>query len=466
MIVFDMNACGRLASADFVFVRGQQRGKVAAYRPPIRPGKSGIDMPEARPSAAMVRDASSTKSHKSVLFTVTITLVFSAVFSTGCEKQKPLEAAPPVVEVVEVTQKDVPITKEWVATLTGKVNAQIRAQVAGYLMKQTYVNGTYVKKGTPLFQLDQRTFQAAVDQAKGVLQQAKGDLGRAQAQQGKTQQDVTRYTPLAQQGAISKQELDDAVQNNLSALAQVESAKASVASAEAALETTKLNLGFSTIVAPIDGIAGIANAQVGDFIGPQSMNPLTTISIVNPILVNFTPSEQEYLKFMRETEKTGETEREALGRLNWELELTDGSIYPLKGKFYALDRQIDISTGAILLQVEFPNPNNLLRPGGFGNIRTIGRIERGALLVPQRAVTDVQGKYLIAVVGSDSKVNIRPVTVGDKVGAMWIVAEGLKPGDRVVAEGTTKVSDGIHVNPKPYSPGSTTPANSGTGTAN
>lgn len=401
------------------------------------------------------------KHRKSALFVLATTLAFSS----GCDKQQPAEVAP-VVEVVEVTQKDVPITKEWVATLTGKVNAQIRSQVAGYLMKQTYGNGAYVKKGTPLFQLDPRTFQAAFDQAKGVLQQAKGDLGRAQAQQGKTQQDVTRYTPLAQQGAISKQELDDAVQNNLSALAQVESAKASVAAAEAALETAKLNLGFSTIVAPIDGIVGIANAQVGDFISPQSMNPLTTISTVNPILVNFSPSEQVYLNFMREMEKTGETEREALGRLNWELELTDGSVYPLKGKFYALDRQIDITTGAILLQVEFPNPGNLLRPGGFGNIRTVGRIEKGALLVPQRAVTDVQGKYLIAVVGADNKVEIRPVTVGEKVGAMWIVEQGLKPGDRVVAEGTQKVSDGIHVNPKAYSPGSTTPANSGAGTAN
>lgn len=420
-------------------------------------------MPEAQFNAGMIRAVSSSRKYfKCVLFT----LVTALAFSTGCEKQKPLEAAPPVVEVVEVTQKDVPVTKEWVATLTGKVNAQIRAQVAGYLMKQTYENGAYVKKGTPLFQLDPRTFQAAVDQAKGVLEQAKGELGRAQAQQGKTQQDVTRYTPLARQGAISKQELDDAVQNNLSALAQVESAKASVASADAVLETAKLNLGFSTIVAPIDGIAGIANAQVGDFISSQSMNPLTTISIVNPILANFTPSEQEYLKFMRETGKTGETERQALGRLNWELELTDGSIYPLKGKFYALDRQIDISTGAILLQIEFPNPGNLLRPGGFGNIRTVGRIEKGALLVPQRAVTDVQGKYLIAVVGSDNKVNIRPVTVGEKVGAMWIVTQGLKPGDQVVAEGTTKVSDGIHVNPRPYSPGSATPAISGVGTAN
>jgi RND family efflux transporter MFP subunit len=399
---------------------------------------------------------------KSALFVLAITML---AFSGGCDKGKTAEAAPPVVEVVEVTQKDVPITSQWVATLTGKVNAQIRAQVAGYLMQQIYANGTYVKKGAPLFQLDPRTFQASVDQAKGVLQQANGDLARAQAQQGKTQLDVARYTPLAQQGAISKQELDDAVQNNLSALAQVEAAKAAVASAQAALETSKLNLGFSTIVAPIDGVAGIANAQVGDFIS-QSTNPLTTISTINPILANFTPSEQEYLKAMREIEKAGETERQALGRLNWQLELTDGSIYPLNGRFYALDRQVDISTGAILLQVEFPNPNNLLRPGGFGNIRTVGRVEMGALLVPQRAVTDVQGKYLIAVVGSDNKVSIRPVIVGEKVGDMWIIVDGLRPGDRVVAVGTTKVSDGIHVNPKPYSPGTTAPTSSAAGATN
>jgi membrane fusion protein (multidrug efflux system) len=386
-------------------------------------------------------------------------------FAAGCGKGKTAEAAPPEVEVVDVTQKDVPITSQWVATLTGKVNAQIRAQVAGYLMQQIYSNGAYVRKGTPLFQLDPRTFQASLDQAKGVLQQANGDLARAQAQQGKTQMDVARYTPLAQQGAISKQELDDAVQNNLSALAQVEAAKAAVASAQAALETSKLNLGFSTIVAPIDGVAGIANAQVGDFIS-QSTNPLTTISTINPILANFTPSEQEYLKAMRNIEKAGETEKQALGRLNWQLELTDGSIYPLNGKFYALDRQVDISTGSILLQVEFPNPNNLLRPGGFGNIRTVGRVVMGALVVPQRAVTDVQGKYLIAVVGSDNKVSIRPVVVGEKFGEMWIIADGLRPGDRVVAEGTTKVSDGIHVIPKPYSPGTTTSANSSAGTPN
>jgi membrane fusion protein, multidrug efflux system len=398
---------------------------------------------------------------KSALFLLAATLAWSS----GCEKEKAAEAPPPIVEVAEVTQKDVPIVREWVATLTGKVNAQIRAQVAGYLMKQTYTNGAYVTKGAPLFQLDPRTFQAAVDQARGVLEQAKAELARAEAQQGKTQLDVTRYTPLAKQGAISKQELDDAVQSNLSALAQMESAKASIASAQASLESAKLNLGFTTIVSPIDGVAGIANAQVGDFITPQSMNPLTTISTVNPILANITPSEQQYLMAMRETERAGETDIQVLHRLTWELELTDGSIYPLKGKSYALDRQVDISTGAILVQIEFANPTRLLRPGGFGNIRTVARIDQGALLVPQRAVTDVQGKYLIAVVGSDNKVSIRPISVGEKVGTLWIITDGLKPGERVVAEGTQKVRDGMQVNPKPYSPGSTTATNSNGGAA-
>jgi membrane fusion protein, multidrug efflux system len=381
-------------------------------------------------------------------------IVFPAIalaFCASCGEEKPVQAAPPDVEVIAVQQKDVPITRGWVATLTGKVNAQIRAQVAGYLVKQLYTNGAYVTKGTPLFQLDPRTFQAAVDQAKGTLEQAQGDLARAQAQQGKTQLDVNRYTPLAQTGAISKQELDDAVQNNLSALAQMESAKAAIAASQAALETARLNLGFSTIVAPIDGVAGIATAQVGDFISPQSPTPLTTLSTINPILANITPSEQEYLKAMRQMEKDGETEEHALGRLRFELVLTDGSIYPEKGKFYALDRQVDISTGAILLQIEFPNPSRILRPGGFGNVRADVNVAKGAILVPQRAVMDVQGKYLVAVVGSDNKVDIRPVTVGERYGTFWIISDGLKPGDRVVAEGTQKVTQGAVVNPKPYS---------------
>jgi membrane fusion protein (multidrug efflux system) len=309
-----------------------------------------------------------------------------------------------------------------------------------------------VKKGMPLFQLDPRTFQAAVDQSKGVLEQAKGDLARAVAQQGKTQQDVNRYTPLAAQGAISKQQLDDAIQNNLSALAQMEASKAAITAAQASLEAAKLNLGFTTITAPIDGIAGIANAQVGDFISPQSPNPLTTISTVDPILVNFTPSEQDYLKSKRVLLKAGETEAQGLGRLVWQVELTDGSIYNHTGKFYAVDRQVDISTGSILMQVEFPNPEKMLRPGGFGNIRTVTRIDDGALVVPQRAVSEVEGKYLIAVVGSDNKVTIRHVVVGEKFDASWIITEGLKPGDRMIAEGAQKVQDGAQVNPKPYHP--------------
>jgi membrane fusion protein, multidrug efflux system len=400
------------------------------------------------------------------VFPALTTLLLATTLLSGCGEEKKAEAAAPEVEVVQVVQKDVPITRQWVATLTGKVNAQIRAQVAGYLMSQTYQNGAYVKKGTPLFQLDPRTFQAAVEQAKGVLAQAQGDLARAVAQQGKTQQDVTRYTPLAAQGAISKQELDDATQNNLSALAQVEAAKAAIASAQASLDAAKLNLGFTTIAAPIDGVAGIANAQVGDFISPQSANALTTISAVNPILVNFTPSEQDYLRAKREMLRADETEEQGLGRLVWELQLTDGTIYSLKGKFYALDRQVDISTGAILMQIEFPNPNNFLRPGGFGNIRTVARLEKGALLIPQRAVSDVQSKYLVAVVGSDNKVSIRPVIVGEKTGSEWIISEGLKPGDRVVAEGIQKVKDGQQVNPKPYQSSSTAAAESNKGTAN
>jgi RND family efflux transporter MFP subunit len=392
-------------------------------------------------------------------------LAVALLFSAGCGEEKRVQAAPPIVEVVEVQQKDVPITREWVGTLTGKVNAQIRAQVAGYLMQQLYTNGAYVKKGTPLFQLDPRTFKAGVDQAKGVLEQAKGDLARSQANQVKTQMDVTRYTPLAKDGAISKQELDDATQANLSAEATVESAMAAISSAEASLESTKLNLGFSTIVSPIDGLAGIANAQVGDFISPQNTTPLTTISTINPILANVAPSEQEYLKFMQFTERAGETDVHALGRLEWRLLLTDGTAYPLRGKFFALDRQVEINTVAILMQIEFPNPRSLLRPGGFGNVRAIVAVQKGALLVPQRAVNDVQGKYLITVVGSDNKVTIRLVTVGEKVDSMWIITDGLKPGERVVAEGTQKISNGTVVNPKPYSPAATDSANSGGSTA-
>ena len=380
---------------------------------------------------------------------VIIAFATAACFTGGCSEQK-AAAGPPNVEIVSVMQKDVPIVREWVATLNGLVNAQIRAQVSGYLVKQVYVNGAYVKKGEPLFQLDDRTFLAAVDQAKGNLAQSKADLQKAQAQLGKTQLDVDRYTPLAKTGAISQQELDDAVQANLAAKGQVAAAKASIDASTAALQTAELNLGYATVVAPIDGVAGISNAQVGDFVGPQSLNALTTVSTVDPILANITPSETDYLKAMQVAVKKGLTDAQILGPLVWELELTDGSIYVEKGRFYALDRQVNIQTGTILLQIKFPNPGRVLRPGGFGNVRSVVNLEKNALLIPQRAVTDVQGKYLVAVVGTDNKVSIRPVDAGEKVGTMWVITEGLHPGDRVVAEGTQKVQEGLLVNPKPF----------------
>ncbi len=376
-----------------------------------------------------------------------VLLLLAVGWSAGCgSKEQAALPPPPDVEVVEVEQRDVPIVKNWVATFNGFVNAQIHAQVSGYLLKQNYANGQYVRKDAPLFQIDPKPFQAVLDQAKANLEQAKGNLQQAQAKLGKTEMDVARYTPLAKESAISQQELDDAVQSNLGAKAQVETCKAAIEAAKAAVDSAQLNLGFTTIVSPIDGVTAIATAQVGDLVGPQSP-ALTTVSTVNPILVEFTPSEQEYLNAMRITGGSGEMIRRLLV---FELTLADGSTYPHKGRFYSVDRQVDVRTGAVLVQTEFPNPGNVLRPGGFGRVSTVVNIERGALSVPERAVNELQGGYLVAVVGSDNKVAIRPVKPGPRVGGMWIVAEGLKPGERVVAEGTQKVREGLVVNPKPF----------------
>jgi len=372
--------------------------------------------------------------------------LLAALGSTGCgNKEQAAPPPPPDVEVAEVVQRDVPVTKDWVATFDGFVNAQIRAQVTGYLLKQEYSNGAFVRKGTPLFQIDPQPFQAVLDQAKANLAAAEGNLGRAQAQLGKTEQDVARYTPLAKEQAISQQELDDAVQANLAAKAQVESAKASIDGAKAAIDTAKLNLGFTSIVSPIDGIAAISTAQVGDLVGPQTP-ALTTVSTINPILVNFTPSEQEYLT----AATLGGGEEAMRRRLEFHLTLTNGSEYPYTGRLYAINREVDVRTGAVLVQAEFPNPGNLLRPGGFARISAVTRIQQGALLVPARAVNEMQGAFLVAVVGSDNKVSLRPVKVGARAGTMWIIEDGLQLGERVVAEGTQKVRDGLTVNPKPF----------------
>lgn len=387
-------------------------------------------------------------------------LALAATVYPGCSKPTLPAAGPPDVQVFEVVQKDVPITKEWVATLNGIVNAQIRAQVTGILLKQEYTNGAVVKKGAPLFLIDPRPFQATLDQASANLQQAKANLDKARAQLGKTQLDVDRYTPLAKESAISQQELDDAVQANLAAKAQVEQAKAAIEAAQAAVESARLNLGFTNITSPIDGVTAIATAQVGDYVGPQS-GVLTTVSTLNPILANFTGSEQEYLNVTRGKMKLGLSEDQALHSFEWKLQLADGSTYPQTGRFYALDRQVDVRTGAILVQLQFPNPGNFLRPGGFGRVSTAARIQQGALLVPQRAVSESQGGYLVAVVGSDNKASIRSVKMGEKSGSMWIVTEGLKAGERVVAEGVQKVQDGELVNPKPYTPSTAPGTDSG-----
>lgn len=352
----------------------------------------------------------------------------------------------PDVDVVQVEQQDVPIFGEWIGTLDGLVNADVRAQVTGYLSQQGYQEGALVKKGQLLFQIDPRPFEAALDQAEGQLAQAKASLANAEAVQGRTDLDVKRYTPLALEQAASQQDLDNAVQNNLAAIATVETAKAQIKTYEAAVETAKINLEFTRLVAPIDGIAGQAQLQVGALVTPSS-GPVTSVSTVDPIKVYFTAGEPQYLAWRKRFPT--ETTSEAAGKaLHLQLILADGSTYPHEGTFYFADRQVNESTGAIRLAGLFPNPGSVLRPGGYGKVRAIISTQHDALLVPQRAVSELQGGYQVAVVDGDNKVTVRTVTVGDRVGTRWIITNGLNPGERVVAEGVQKVRTGARVNPK------------------
>ena len=377
---------------------------------------------------------------------VVLGLVIGAMRPRGVSGAQ--QGAPPDVEVVNVEQKDVPIYLELIGTLDGLVNADVRAQVTGYIRRQGYQEGASVKKGQLLFEIDPRPFQAILDQAEGQLAQAKAQLANAEAVQRRTELDVNRYTPLAKEQAASQQDLDNAVQNNLAAKATVATAKAQIQTAAAAVETAKINLDFTRLVAPIDGIAGQAQLQVGALVSPSS-GPVTSVSTVNPIKVFFTASEAQYLAF-RKRFPTESSRLEADKKLRLQLILSDGSTYPYEGTFYFGDRQVNESTGAIRLAGLFPNPNNILRPGGYGKVRTIIRTEPNALLVPQRAVSELQGVYQIAVVNSESKVEIRTVKLGDQIGSQWVIAEGLKPGESVVAEGVQKVRPGMQVNPKPF----------------
>jgi RND family efflux transporter MFP subunit len=357
-------------------------------------------------------------------------------------------ATPPDVEVVQVEQKDVPIFGEWIGTLDGLTNADVRAQVTGYLLRQGYREGALVNKGQLLFEIDPRPFRAALDQAQGQLAQAKAMLANAQAVQGRTELDVTRYTPLAKEQAASQQDLDNAVQNNLAAKATVASAQAQIKADEAAVETAKINLNFTRLLAPIDGIAGQAQLQVGALVNLGS-GPVTSVSTVDPIKVYFTVGEPQYLAWRKRFPT--ETSRLAADKnLRLELILADGSTYAHEGTFYFADRQVNESTGAIRIAGLFPNPGNILRPGGYGKVRAAVRLQQDALLVPQRAVSELQGSYQIAIVDDKNKVSIRAVKVGDRVGRQWIIADGIKPGERVIAEGVQKVRPGMQVNPKPF----------------
>jgi membrane fusion protein (multidrug efflux system) len=354
----------------------------------------------------------------------------------------------PVVEVLQVQQEDVPIYGEFIGTLDGLVNADVRAQVTGYLLKQGYEEGRFVKKGQLLFQIDPRPFQAALDQTQGQLAQAKAMLANAQAVQRRTELDVERYTPLVKEQAASQQDLDNAVQNNLAALATIETAKAQIKTYEASVETAKINLEFTRLVSPIDGVAGQAQLQVGALVSPGS-GVVTSVSTLDPIKAYFTVSEPQYLEW-RKRFPTESSRWEADKKLRLQLILADGSTYPHEGTFYFSDRQINETTGAIRLAGLFPNPNNILKPGGYAKVRAVIRTEERALLVPQRAVSELQGGYQVAVLDVDNKVIVRPVTVGPQIDRRWVIASGLKPGDRVVAEGVQKVRTGVQVNPKPF----------------
>lgn len=357
---------------------------------------------------------------------------------------------PAEVQVVEVLQKDVPVYREWIGTLDGFTNADVRAQVSGYILRQAYQEGAYVKKGQLLFEIDPRPFQAALDQAEGQLAQANAALANAAAVQRRTELDVNRYTPLAKEQAASQQDLDNAVQNNLAALATVETAKAQIKTYEAAVENAKINLDFTRLVAPIDGIAGQAQLQVGALVNPAS-GPVTSVSTVDPIKAYFTVSESAYLDWRRRY-PTEETRLAADKGLRLQLILADGTVYPREGSFYFADRQVNLGTGAIRLAGVFPNPGNVLRPGGYARIRTAIRTEKNALLIPQRAVSQLQGAYQVAVVGPDNKVDIRTVSLDNQIDSLWVVTDGLKAGERVVAEGTQKVRAGAIVKPITFSP--------------
>jgi len=425
--------------------------------------------------------------------------VVLAAALAGCGEKSGAATAPPppVVRVASVLEQDVPISSEWVGTLVGYINAQIRARVAGHLVSQNYKEGSSVKSGDLLFQVDPRPFQTAADQADAKLHLAESQLSQARAQVGaseaqveqamatvfqseaqvrraeatqrQTELDVGRYTPLAQRGSVSQQELDNAVQSNLANLAAVAAARAAVLNAQAsvsqaraaleksqadvktqeanigaaraALADARLNLGYTRVVSPVAGVAGFRVANIGDYVGPSDAAPLTTVSQVDPIYAEFPISEQRALAVFRRWDADPRAPRD----IELELILADGSVYPTRGRAAALDRQVDVTTGTVLARGVFPNPGNVLRPGQYAKVRAVVEVKKNALMIPQRAVQDVQGVNQVAVVRADETVDVRTVKVGARIGSLWIIAQGLKPGERVIVEGVDRVRAGQKV---------------------
>ena len=381
------------------------------------------------------------KTHGSGAPLLFMTAITFALASVGCGKKAPPAPPPPEVLVTEVKQHDTPIYNEYVGQLDASVNATIQSRVQGYLVSQNYKEGQPVKKDDVLFEIDRRPFEAALAQAKAAFLQA--DASAKQAEMN-----AQRAADLFQRKVSSEQERDNAVQSAAAARAQAEAQRAAV-------EQAQLNLDYTTIHAPVDGIAGLVKVQVGDLISAGTI--LTTVTKVDPIKAYFTVSEQRFSEYSRryaDPQVLIEHEKE----LRFELILADGTVYQHMGELYAKDNQVDVRTGSLRIAALFPNPGNILRPGQFARIRVQSEIKPGALLVPQRAVTELQGTNQVAVVGPDNKVHIQPVKMGRRVDHEWIVEDGLKAGDKIIVEGVQKAREGGLVNPKPWTPPSPSPA--------
>lgn len=346
----------------------------------------------------------------------------------GCASKAPAPPPPPPgVTVTPVIQKDVPIQQEWVGTMVGNTDADIRPKVEGYLLSRLYAEGSFVEKGQAMFQLDKRQAQAAVEQATGNLERARAALSQAQI-------DVRRYTPLVAQRAVSQAELDKAQSSERAAAASVDAD-------QAVLDNAKLNLGWTTVVSPISGIAGVAKVGIGDLMTPSTV--MATVSAVDPIYVDVNIAEQDYLRFARE--KLPRTEKQ-----NIELILGDGTVFPHRGNVLFVNRAVDSRTGTIQVRGEFQNPGNVLRPGQYARVRAVTELRKDALLIPQRSVSELQGIYQVGVVGADNKVTIKTIKLGPLYGDMWVVESGLQPGDNVIVDGLQRVRTGMTVAPTPY----------------